>query len=95
VFIDGVLALLFNTLRNRRLLLSSALTNQKYKTVIDTYFNQIANKEGEFNSLNTAFANEGHQYPKKSKVADKPIEIMYFSTGTEAALMVQPRNLVL
>jgi Fe-S cluster assembly protein SufD len=36
--------------------------------------------------LNTAFANEGaYQYPK-SKVADKPIEIMYFSTGTEAAL---------
>jgi Fe-S cluster assembly protein SufD len=31
----------------------------------------------------------------KSKVADKPIEIMYFSTGNESALMVQPRNLVI
>jgi Fe-S cluster assembly protein SufD len=32
--------------------------------------------------LNTAFANEGaYQYPK-SKVS-KPIEIMYFSTGTK------------
>jgi Fe-S cluster assembly protein SufD len=31
---------------------------------------------------------------KKSKVADKPVEIMYFSTGSEA-LMVQPRNLVI
>jgi Fe-S cluster assembly protein SufD len=26
---------------------------------------------------------------------DKPIEIMYFSTGKEAALMVQPRNLII
>jgi Fe-S cluster assembly protein SufD len=31
----------------------------------------------------------------KSKVVEKPIEIIYFSTGTEAALMVQPRNLVI
>jgi Fe-S cluster assembly protein SufD len=30
----------------------------------------------------------------KSKVADRPIEIMYFSTGNEAALLVQPRNLI-
>jgi Fe-S cluster assembly protein SufD len=31
----------------------------------------------------------------KSKVADRPIEIMYFSTGNEAALLVQPSNLVI
>ena len=28
-------------------------------------------------------------------MVEKPIEIIYFSTGTEAALMVQPRNLVI
>jgi Fe-S cluster assembly protein SufD len=58
--------------------LSSALTKPKYKTVIDTYFNQIANKEESLTSLNTAFANEGAiSISQKSKVADKPIEIMY------------------
>jgi Fe-S cluster assembly protein SufD len=31
----------------------------------------------------------------KSKVADRPIEIMYFSTGNEAALLVQSKNLVI
>lgn len=62
--------------------------------VIDAYFNQIANKDDSLTSLNTAFANEGAYINiPKSKVADKPIEIMYFSTGNEAALLVQPRNL--
>jgi Fe-S cluster assembly protein SufD len=41
--------------------------------------------------MNTAFAYEG----TCKIVADKPIEIMYFSTGNESALMVQPRNLVI
>ncbi|MNF48964.1 FeS cluster assembly protein SufD [compost metagenome] len=64
--------------------------------VIDTYFNKIASKEESLTSLNTAFANEGAYINiPKSKVADKPIEIMYFSTGSEAALLVQPRNLVI
>jgi hypothetical protein len=40
-------------------------------------------------SLNTAFAIWGLYQHTKSKVADKPVEIMYFSTE-EAALMVQP-----
>jgi Fe-S cluster assembly protein SufD len=31
----------------------------------------------------------------QKQVADKPIEIMYFSTGMKSALMVQPRNLVI
>jgi Fe-S cluster assembly protein SufD len=64
--------------------------------IIDNYFNHIANKEESLTSLNTAFASEGAYINiPKSKVADKPIEIMYFSTGSEAALLVQPRNLVI
>jgi Fe-S cluster assembly protein SufD len=36
--------------------------------------------------LNTAFAIEGvYINIPKNKVADKPVEIMYFSTGSEAA----------
>ena len=99
VFVDGVFSSYLSSTTHEGIdvcLMSSALTKPKYKMVIDTYFNQIANKEDSLTSLNTAFAYEGAYINiPKSKVADKPIEIMYFSTGNEAALMVQPRNLVI
>jgi Fe-S cluster assembly protein SufD len=68
-------------------LLSSALNKPKYKTVIDTYFNQIANKEENLFEYGFRQWRSLYQYPKVR--SDKPIEIMYFSTGTEAALLVQ------
>jgi Fe-S cluster assembly protein SufD len=74
--------------------MSSALNKPKYKMIIDNYYNQIANKEESLTSLNTALLLKGLYQHTKSKVADKPVEIMYFSTS-EAALMVQPRNLVI
>ena len=99
VFIDGVFASNLSSTTHEGIdvcLMSSALTKPKYKMVIDAYFNQIASKDESLTSLNTAFANEGAYINiPKSKVADKPIEIMYFSTGSEAALLVQPRNLVI
>ncbi|MDI6048455.1 Fe-S cluster assembly protein SufD [Flavobacterium sp. XS2P24] len=99
VFIDGVFSSHLSSTTHEGIdvcLMSSALTKPKYKMVIDTYFNQIANKEESLTSLNTAFAIEGAYINiPKSKVADKPIEIMYFSTGNEASLLVQPRNLVI
>ncbi|WP_367756055.1 Fe-S cluster assembly protein SufD [Flavobacterium sp. WC2430] len=99
VFIDGVFSSHLSSTTHEGIdvcLMASALTKPKYKMVIDTYFNQIANKDESLTSLNTAFANEGAYINiPKSKVADKPIEIMYFSTGSEAALMTQPRNLVI
>ncbi|QBN19375.1 Fe-S cluster assembly protein SufD [Flavobacterium nackdongense] len=99
VFIDGVFSSHLSSTTHQGIdvcLMSSALNKPKYKMVIDTYFNQIANKDESLTSLNTAFANEGAYINiPKSKVVDKPIEIMYFSTGNEAALLVQPRNLVI
>ena len=98
VFIDGVFSSFLSSTTHDGLdicLMSSALTKPKYKLVIDEYFNKIASKDESLTSLNTAFANEGaYIHVPKSKVVDKPIEIMYFSTGSEAALLVQPRNLV-
>jgi Fe-S cluster assembly protein SufD len=98
VFIDGVFSSNLSSTTHEGIdvcLMSSALNKPKYKMVIDTYFNQIASKDESLTSLNTAFANEGAYINiPKSKVADKPIEIMYFSTGSEKALLVQPRNLV-
>jgi len=74
--------------------MSSALTKPKYKTVIDGYFNKAATQDS-LPSLNTAFANEGaYIHIPKNKLVDKPIQITNFSTGNEAASMVQPRNLI-
>ncbi len=99
VFIDGIFNSFLSSTTHDGLdvcLISSALTKPKYKEVIDTYFNKIANTNDSLTSLNTAFAMEGAYINiPKSKVADKPIEIIYLSTGNEAALMVQPRNLVI
>ena len=99
VFIDGIFSSFLSSTTHDGVdvcLMSSALTKPKYKEIIDTYFNKIANLDDSLTSLNTAFANEGAfiNIPK-NKVADKPIEIMYLSTGNEAALMVQPRNLII
>lgn len=98
VFIDGIFSSFLSSTTHDGLdvcLMSSALTKPKYKMVIDAYFNQIASKEESLTSLNTAFSLEGAYINiPKSKVVEKPIEIIYFSTGTEAALMVQPRNLI-
>ena len=98
VFIDGVFSSHLSATTHEGIdvcLMSSALNKPKYKMVVDKYFNQIASKEESLTSLNTAFANEGAYINiPKSKVAEKPIEIMYFSTGNESALLIQPRNLI-
>ncbi|MEO0059424.1 MAG: hypothetical protein RLZZ312_1071 [Bacteroidota bacterium] len=98
VFVDGVFSSFLSSTTHDGLdicLMSSAFTKEKYKAVINQYFHKIANHDESLTSLNTAFANEGaYVFVPKNKVVDKPIEIMYFSTGSEAALLVQPRNLI-
>lgn len=99
VFVDGKFNSFLSSTTHEGIdvcLLSSVLTKPKYKMVLDTYFNQIASRDESLTSLNTAFAQEGAYINiPKSKVADKPIEIINFSTGNESALMVQPRNLII
>ncbi len=99
IFVDGVFSSFLSSTTHDGLdvcLMSSALNKPKYKMIIDEYFNKIANHDESLTSLNTAFANEGAYINiPKSKVVEKPIEIIYFSTGSEAALLVQPRNLVI
>lgn len=99
VFIDGVFSSFLSSTTHEGIdvcLMSSALYKPKYKMVIDNYFNKIASKDESLTTLNTAFANEGaYINVPKSTVVRKPIEIMYFSTGNEATLMVQPRNLII
>ncbi len=75
-------------------LMSTALTKSKYKAVIENYFNKIA-KQDNLTSLNTAFVNEGAyiHIPRNIEV-EKPIQIINFTTGSEDAMMTQPRNLI-
>ena len=97
VFIDGVYSSYLSETTHDGVdvcLLSSALTKPKFKQVIDVYFNKIAKKES-LTALNTAFAKEGaYIYVPKSRAVNKPIQIVHLSTGSEANLMLQPRNLI-
>lgn len=99
VFIDGVYnSFLSNTTHEGAdiCLLSSALKKPKYKMVIDHYFGAIASKNESLTNLNTAFSKEGAfiNIPKNT-ILPKPIQILYFSSGNESEIMLQPRNLVI
>tara|TARA_B100000809_G_scaffold266804_1_gene331767 strand:+ start:9544 stop:10857 length:1314 start_codon:yes stop_codon:yes gene_type:complete len=98
VFIDGVYSSFLSETTHDGLdvcLLSSVLSKQKYKVIIEAYYNKIASEDS-ITSLNTAFAKEGTYINiPKNKEVDKPIEIINFSTGNETALMMQPRNLII
>lgn len=97
VFIDGVYSSFLSQITHDVIdvcLMSSALNKSKYSSIIETYFNKAANSDS-LSSLNTAFAKEGAYIRiSKNKEAQKPIEIINFATGTEAATMLQPRNLI-
>lgn len=98
VFIDGIFASHLSQTTHDKLdacLMSSALNKPKYKSIIKKYFNKVAPKES-LTALNTAFSYEG-AYIKipKGVAAEKPIQILNFSTGNEHALMIQPRNLII
>jgi Fe-S cluster assembly protein SufD len=97
VFLDGVYSSFLSETTHDQLdvcLMSSALNKSKYKPVIEAYFNKVA-KEDSLTSLNTAFAKEGaYIHIPKHKEVEKPIEIINFSTGNEAAILLQPRNLI-
>jgi len=97
VFIDGVYSSYLSDTTHEGMdicLMSAALTKPTYKEVIDRYFNKAVQDES-LTHLNTAFSKEGaYIYIPKGKAPKKPIQIMHFSTGSEAAQMLQPRNLI-
>lgn len=99
VFVDGIYSSYLSETTHDGVdicLLSAALSKPMYKQVIDVYFNKIASKDESLTNLNTAFSKEGaYIYIPKGKVPRKPIEIMHFSTGNEASLLLQPRNLII
>ena len=98
VFIDGIYSPFLSDTTHDGIdvcLLSAALTKPKYKEVIEKYFHKIADKEESLTALNTSFAKEGaYVYVPKSVVAEKPIQIIHFSTGEQGDFLLQPRSLV-
>jgi Fe-S cluster assembly protein SufD len=68
----------------------------KYNIVLNHYFNTIASQKDGLASLNTAFTQEGvFIHIPKSVIVDRPIEILYLTSGSEKEVLVQPRNLVI
>jgi len=98
VFIDGVYSPFLSDTTHDGLdvcLLSAALSKTKYKSRIEKYFNKVAKQDESLTALNTSFAKEGaYIFVPKSTVAEKPIEIIHFSTGEQGDFLLQPRSLV-
>lgn len=97
IFIDGKYASHLSKTTHEGIdvcLMSAVMSKSKYQPIIETYFNKIASKNG-LNALNTAFCSEGaYIHIKKNKLAERPIQIIHFSTGQEPSLLLQPRNLI-
>ncbi|MER3319388.1 Fe-S cluster assembly protein SufD [Flagellimonas lutimaris] len=98
VFVDGVYSSYLSETTHDGVdvcLMSSAFSKPMFQQVIEVYFNKAASKEESLTSLNTAFCKEGaYIYIPKNKMPKKPIQILHLATGNEAALMLQPRNLI-
>jgi len=99
VFVDGVYSSFLSDTTHEGAdicILSAALKKPKYKMIIDHYFDKITSKSDSLSFLNTAFSKEGAfiNIPKNT-VVEKPIQILYFSTGSEKEILLQPRNLVI
>lgn len=73
---------------------SSAL--KRFKADVETHFSRYAPKEEPMAALNTAFAKDGAfiRVPNHT-VVNKPVEIVFLSTGMGAEVMTQPRNLII
>lgn len=98
VFVNGILQEDLSTLVTKKGFVINTLAQAKQeegqKEIVVKHFGQIAKKES-MAELNTAFSKDGlFVYVKKSVLVEKPIEVFYFATGGEEALLLQPRNLI-
>ena len=97
VFIDGIYSSHLSNTTHEKFdvcLMSSAFVQDRFKPVMDVYFNTIAKEDG-LTALNTAYAKEGAYISiPKNTATDKPIQIVHFTTGAGDAVMLQPRNLI-
>jgi Fe-S cluster assembly protein SufD len=96
VFIDGIYSSwLSSTTHQGYDICTFASGLKRHRGIVDQYFSKAAPLDDAMVALNTAFAKEGafiHIHP--NKVVEKPIQMVFFSTGQEKEIMTQPRNLV-
>lgn len=97
VFINGVYNSHLSTTTHDEAdvcVLSSAMRSGKYQTIIESYYNKIADTKENFVSLNTAYSRDGAYIHIPDKVnLSRPIQITHFTTGDEK-LILHPRNLI-
>lgn len=98
IFVNGILQENLSTLVNTKGFVIDTLAKAKdtgvHKEIIAKHYNQIAKKESMV-ELNTAMNFDGlFVYINKSIIVDKPIELFNFAIGTNNALLLQPRNLI-
>lgn len=73
--------------------LSSAMRQGKYQTVIENFYNKIAKPE-EMVNLNTAYTRDGaYIHIPDNVILSRPIQILFFHTGDQK-LISHPRNLI-
>lgn len=97
VFINGIYSSWLSTSTHQGYdvcTFSSAL--KRFKAEVEAHFAKYAPKDEPMAALNTAFAKDGAfiNVPKNA-VVNKPIEIVFLSTGMGAEVMTQPRNLLI
>ena len=98
VFVDGVFnASLSDTIEEVSVkLLSEAIEDASYEEIFKSKYNSLAKGQTSLTDLNTAFTKEGVIIEvSKSKLVSKPVELVYFASGETAAMLLQPRNLII
>ena len=97
VFINGVFSSwLSNTTHHGYDVCTFSSALKRFQPIVEKNFGQYAKSEESMVSLNTAFAKDGaFIHVPKGKVVNKPIEIVYLTTGAGAEVMTQPRNLII
>ena len=98
VFIDGVFSTFLSNTYHGEIdvnLLSVALSQNKFQSIIEKHFSTIAPIEESLVSLNTSYAHEGaYIHIPDNRISKNPIEIIHLSSGDCPSLWSQPRNLI-
>lgn len=96
VFIDGVFSSwLSETTHDGFDVCTFSSMLKKYEDVANKYFNTALPDDEAMAAVNTAFAKEGAFIRIKNNItADKPIQLLFFTTNQGKEVMTQPRNLI-
>lgn len=98
VFVDGIFNAELSNIDTKVFLvspLSEILKSAEAKEFTQKHFNKETRKDDVFTALNTAFTKDGICiYIGKSKVVEKPIQLLFLSTDVGASVCYHPRNVI-